>query len=167
MMRLKIVACGRLGHIEEHCWKKDSKPGASTTNYLELLVDNEEAVRTHFDKICGDNHELFSHTMVPKQWVPMDTTIGETKNFNPTDEEAWWRREKTIGLEKIISNKIKDINPFHQGENILDPHRNNTYHTKKVGVFGGISQTSTHVATTIATMGSNLAIMRRTSTKVT
>jgi hypothetical protein len=67
---------------------------------LELLVDNEEAIRTHLDKICGDNHELFSHTRVPRRWVHVDTTIGETKKFNPTNEEAWWRRGKTICLEK-------------------------------------------------------------------
>jgi hypothetical protein len=34
-----------LGHIEEWCWKKkDPKTSAVATNYLEVMVDDEEAI---------------------------------------------------------------------------------------------------------------------------
>lgn len=118
---LRCIFCGGPGHTKEHFWKKDSKPSATTTNYLELLVDIEKAISTHLDKICGDNHELFSHTRVPKRWVPVDATIGETKTFNPTNEEAWWRREKTIGLEKKSAMRSKIFTHFIKGKISLTP----------------------------------------------
>jgi len=34
-----------------------------------VLGDDEKIMRIKFDKICGNSHELFSHTMVLKQWV--------------------------------------------------------------------------------------------------
>jgi len=53
-----------------------------------VLVDDEKIVKTQFDKICGDNHELFSHTIVLKQWVSMDAPTKETKNSNPINEKT-------------------------------------------------------------------------------
>jgi hypothetical protein len=64
---LKCSFCGGLGHIEGCCWKKkDLKICVVVTNYLEVLVDDEEAVQNQLHKICGNNHDLFSHITVPR-----------------------------------------------------------------------------------------------------
>jgi hypothetical protein len=39
---------------------------ATTTNYLEVMVDDEEVVKNQLDKICESDHDFFSHTKVPK-----------------------------------------------------------------------------------------------------
>ncbi len=71
----------RFGYTEERCGKKkDSKLGADTDNYLEMLVDDEKTVQIQLDKdkIYEDNHDLFLHIRVPMQWVHMDTLTRET-----------------------------------------------------------------------------------------
>jgi hypothetical protein len=40
---LKCSFCLGLGHMEERCWKKTAKGLPATTNFLEVLVDDEEA----------------------------------------------------------------------------------------------------------------------------
>jgi hypothetical protein len=43
---LKCSFCGGMGHIEERCWKKkDLKTNATTTNYLEIMIDDEKAIQ--------------------------------------------------------------------------------------------------------------------------
>jgi len=32
-----------MGHIQERCWKKNPKVGTTTTNFLEILVDDEKS----------------------------------------------------------------------------------------------------------------------------
>jgi len=35
-----------MGHIKEHCWKKkDFKTNATTTNDLEVMIDDEEVIQ--------------------------------------------------------------------------------------------------------------------------
>ncbi len=50
---LRCNFCGWLGHIKEICWKNtDSKTCVVTTNYLEVMVDDEKIVRNQLDQIC-------------------------------------------------------------------------------------------------------------------
>jgi len=43
---LKCSFCGGMGHIKKHCWKKkDLKMSATTTNDLEVIIDDEEVVQ--------------------------------------------------------------------------------------------------------------------------
>jgi hypothetical protein len=56
--------CNGLGHTKEQCWKKKySKPGIAT-NYLEVMINDEEITKIQLDKICGSSHELFFHTIL-------------------------------------------------------------------------------------------------------
>jgi hypothetical protein len=56
-----------LGHIKECCYKKkDPKTSATTTNYLEVMVDDEKVIKNQLDKICESDHDFFSHIKVPK-----------------------------------------------------------------------------------------------------
>lgn len=64
---LRCSFCGGLGHTKGCCWKKkDPKICVVVTNYLEVLVDDEETVQNQLHKICGNNHDLFSHIRVPR-----------------------------------------------------------------------------------------------------
>ncbi len=57
-----------LGHSKDCYWKKkDTKPSYFITNYLEVLVNDEEATLTKFYKICGANHHLSSRNRIPKR----------------------------------------------------------------------------------------------------
>ncbi len=51
-------------------------------NYLEVVVNDEEAIRNQSDKICGSSHDLFSHTRVPKCRVHVDTFAREQEQAN-------------------------------------------------------------------------------------
>ncbi len=69
---IKCSLCNGLGHLEDRYWKKkDTKPSNSTTNYLEVLVNDEQATLTELNKICGANHHLSSRNMIPKRKLPM------------------------------------------------------------------------------------------------
>ncbi len=57
-----------MGHSEDRCWKeKDTKSSNSTANYLEVLVNDEEATLNELNKICGANHHLTFGNMIPKK----------------------------------------------------------------------------------------------------
>jgi hypothetical protein len=50
-----------LGHSEDKCWKKlkDGKSPFGTTNFLEVLLNDEEATMQQLNKLCG-NENVFS-----------------------------------------------------------------------------------------------------------
>jgi len=57
-----------MGHSEDRCWKKkNTKPSNSTSNYLEVLVNDEEATLNELNKICGANHHLTLKTGFQKE----------------------------------------------------------------------------------------------------
>ncbi len=69
-----------LGHLEDRYWKKkDTKPSYSTTNYLEVLVNDEKATLTELNRICGANHHLSSGNRIPKRRLSMQ--INEAKGI--------------------------------------------------------------------------------------
>jgi hypothetical protein len=60
--------CNGMGHSKDCCWKnKDTKPSNSTANYLEVLVNDEEATLNELYKICGANHQLTFGNKIPKK----------------------------------------------------------------------------------------------------
>ncbi len=69
---IRCSFCNGLGHSEDRCWKKkDTKPSNSTINYLEVLVNDEEATLTELNKICGAYHHLSFGNNIPKRRLPM------------------------------------------------------------------------------------------------
>jgi hypothetical protein len=69
---IRCSFCNGLGHSEDHCWKKKNiKPSNCTANYLEVLVNDEEATLTKLNKICGVNHHLSFGNKIPKKRLPM------------------------------------------------------------------------------------------------
>jgi hypothetical protein len=53
------------------------KPSNSTANYLEVLVNDEEATLTKLNKICAANHHLSSGTRIPKRRLLMQANEAE------------------------------------------------------------------------------------------
>jgi hypothetical protein len=69
---IRCSFCNGLGYLEDRCWnKKNIKPFNSTANYLEVLVNDEEATMTELNRICGANHHLPFGNKIPKKKLPM------------------------------------------------------------------------------------------------
>jgi hypothetical protein len=56
---LKCFFCFGLGNIDERCWKKFAKGLLATTNFLEVLVDDEEAIMVELNHVCGEDQYIF------------------------------------------------------------------------------------------------------------
>jgi hypothetical protein len=58
---IKCSFCLRLGHLKDRCWKKpkDGKSHFGTTNFLEVLLNDEEATMQQLNKLCGDKNVFF------------------------------------------------------------------------------------------------------------
>ncbi len=82
--RLRCSFCESLEHTKERCWKKKNpyKISAIITNYLKVMIDDELVVQNHLDRICGSNHDLFSHTKVHRQRVHVDDVVREHGGVN-------------------------------------------------------------------------------------
>jgi hypothetical protein len=82
-----------LGHIGDQCGEeKDSKLGATTNNYLEVLVDDEKMVQIQLDKdkICEDSYDLFLHIRVLIWWYIWTHLLKN--NSISTNEEVGWKK---------------------------------------------------------------------------
>jgi hypothetical protein len=66
---LKCSFCFRLGHAEDRCRKKFAKGLFATTNFLEVLVDDEEAILSKLNYICGGDKHIFSRVRDPKKEI--------------------------------------------------------------------------------------------------
>jgi len=65
---IRCSFCNCMGHSKDRCWrKKDSKPSNSIANYLEVLVNDEEAALNELNRICGANHHLTFGNWIPKK----------------------------------------------------------------------------------------------------
>jgi hypothetical protein len=69
---IRCSFCNGMGHLEDRCWKKkDTKPSNSIANYLEVLINVEEATMTELNMICGANHHLTFGNRIPKRRLPV------------------------------------------------------------------------------------------------
>jgi hypothetical protein len=97
-----------LGHSEDRCWKKpkDGKPHFGTTNFVEVLLDDEEATLQQLNRLCG-NEKVFSYTRVPRRRIPVE--VGPTGNVPSTEvaEEGMRVNRETTIKSKILSHFIK------------------------------------------------------------
>jgi len=60
---VKCSFCAGLGHLDDRCWKKpkDGKAHPGSTNFLEVMLNNDEATLHQLNKLCGSEN-LFSYT---------------------------------------------------------------------------------------------------------
>jgi hypothetical protein len=69
---LKCFFCLGLGHTKERCWKKTTKGLHAPTNFLEVLVDDEEATLVELNCVCGDDYHVFSGVKI----VELQVKVG-------------------------------------------------------------------------------------------
>jgi hypothetical protein len=60
-----------LGHTEKKCWNKNAKGLCATTNFLEVLVDDEEATLAKLNRVYGNDQHVFSGVRIPKRICPL------------------------------------------------------------------------------------------------
>jgi hypothetical protein len=105
---IKCTFCVGLGHSEDRCWKKpkDGKPHSGTANFVEVLLDDEEAMLQQLNRLCG-SEKVFSYTWVPRGRIPVE--VGPTGNVPSTEvaEEGTRVNRETTVKSKILSHFIK------------------------------------------------------------
>ncbi len=60
---IRCSFCAGLGHTEDRCWKKpkDGKVHSGAANFVEVLLNDEEATLQQLNKLC-ENENIFSYT---------------------------------------------------------------------------------------------------------
>ncbi len=112
---IKCNYCTGLGHFEDRCWKKpkDEKSPSGAANYLEVLVNDEEAILRQLNKFCGSEN-IFSHTRVPRRRVPVEV---ETGGEVPTPQTVG----DGLGAGRDVAVRSKILSHFIKGKVSLSP----------------------------------------------
>jgi len=105
---VKCSFCAGLGHSEDRCWRKpkDGKTHPGSANFLEVMLNDEEATLHQLNELCGSEN-LISYTRVPRRRMHVDVipaTSGPTPNAIIEGTEA--NREESV-RSKILSHFIK------------------------------------------------------------
>ncbi len=58
------------------------------------------------DRICGNNHDLFSHTKVLRRSLPLDTTTNEPESVELPLNYLSGKKELGVRFEETIRSKI-------------------------------------------------------------
>jgi predicted aspartyl protease len=109
-----------LGHSEDRCWKKskDEKSPSGAANYLEVLVNDEEAILQQLNKFCGSEN-IFSHTRVPRRRVPVEVETGGEVPTPQTVGDGLGAGRDVAVRSKILSHFIKGKVSLSSMETIL------------------------------------------------
>jgi len=112
---VKCSFCAGLGHSEDRCWKKpkDGKVHPGSANFLEVLLNDEEATLHQLNKLCGSEN-LFSYTRVPRRRMPIEVAPAGTV---PPPEVA----VEGVGVNREESVRSKISSHFIQGKISLTP----------------------------------------------
>jgi len=112
---IKCSFCSGLRHLEDKCWKKpkDGKSQSGAANFLEVLLNNEEATLQQLNKLCG-NESIFSYTRVPRRRMPVEVAPAGTE---PSPEAA----EEGTGMNRENSIRSKILSHFIKGKISLTP----------------------------------------------
>jgi hypothetical protein len=105
---VKCSFCAGLGHSEDRCWKKpkDGKAHLESANFLEVLLNDEEATLHQLNKLCGSEN-VFSYTRVPRTRMPVEVAPAGIVPLPETMVEgAGVNREESV-RSKILSHFIK------------------------------------------------------------
>jgi hypothetical protein len=74
---IKCSFCSGVSHLEDRCWKKpkDGKSHSGASNFLEVLLNDEEATRQQLKKLCG-NENIFSYIQIPRRRMLIEVAPG-------------------------------------------------------------------------------------------
>jgi hypothetical protein len=94
--------------LEDRCWKKpkDEKTHTGTTNFIEVLLSDEEATLQQLNRLCG-NEKIFSYTRVPRRRVPVEVAPTTNAPSPEVEEESMTMNRETTVRSKILSHFIK------------------------------------------------------------
>jgi hypothetical protein len=108
-----------LGHSEDRCWKKpkDEKSPSGAANYLEVLVNDKEAILQQLNKFCGSEN-IFSHTRVPRR-KPVEVETGGDVQTPQTVGGGFDAGRDVAVRSKILSHFIKGKVSLSPMETIL------------------------------------------------
>jgi hypothetical protein len=117
---MKCYFCSGLGHFEDRCWKKpkDGKSQSGATNFLEVLLSDEEATEQHLNKLCG-NESLFSYTRVPRRRTLVEVAPERAGPILKVIREEIGAGRDTSVRSKILSHFIKGKISLSPMETIL------------------------------------------------
>jgi hypothetical protein len=75
---------------------KDGKTHTGTANFVEVLLNDEEATLQQLNKLCG-NEKVFSYTRVPRRRVPVEVAPTANAPSTKVDKEGMRvNRETTV-----------------------------------------------------------------------
>jgi hypothetical protein len=112
---IKCTFCSSLGHSKDRCWKKpkDGKPHFGVANFLEVLLNDEEATMQQLNKLYGSEN-LFSYTRVARRRMLVDMAPG---GVVPTLEAT----RDGVGVSQDISVRSKILAHFIKRKISLSP----------------------------------------------
>ncbi len=112
---IKCSFCAGLGHSEDRCWRKpkDGKVQSGAANFVEVLLNDEQATLQQLNRLCGDE-KVFSYTRVPRRRMPIE--VAPTSNV-PSPKIAG----KGIGVSRNTTVKSKILSHFIKGKISLSP----------------------------------------------
>jgi hypothetical protein len=105
---IKCSFCSCLGHSKDKCWKKpkDGNFHSRTTNFLEVLLNDEEATIQQLNKLCG-NENLFSYTQVPRRRTHVDVAPRRVVLTPKTIGDGVGVNQDTSVKSEILTHFIK------------------------------------------------------------
>jgi hypothetical protein len=113
---LKCSFCFGLGYTEDKCWKKFTKGLFDTTNFLEVLVDDEKATLAELNCACGGDQHIFFEMKIPKRRLPIIANPTKEQEEVITEEE-----HKGVNMESKTIVKFKTFYHFIKGKISLTP----------------------------------------------
>jgi hypothetical protein len=99
---LKCSLCFGLRHTKDKCWKKSTKGLSTTTNFLEVLVNDGKATLLKLNCIYGGDQHIFSEVKVPKRRLPIITNSVEEREENAKRKH----RGANMGVEAVVKYMI-------------------------------------------------------------
>jgi len=112
---VKCSFCVGLRHSEDICWRKpkDGKTHPGSANFLEVMLDDEEATLHQLNELCGSEN-MFSYTRVPRRRIPVDVIPAAS---GPTPDAT----TKGTGANREESVRSKILSHFIKGKISLTP----------------------------------------------
>ncbi len=105
---VKCTFCTGLGHSEDRCWRKpkDGRKHDGTANFVEVLLNDEEATLQQLNRLCG-SEKLFSYTRVPRRRVPVEVAPTISAPSPEVEEKGRRMNRESSVKSKILSHFIK------------------------------------------------------------
>ncbi len=105
---IKCSFCSGLGHSKDKGLKKpkDGKSHSGATNFLEVLLNDEEATMQQLNKLCG-NENIFSYTQVRRRRMHVEVAPGGVGPSLEAAGEGTGVNRETFVRSKILSHFIK------------------------------------------------------------